>query len=280
MPASATPFAKRDWVSLGKKWRDLPPRIKRAAKGYFAIPDTMRECILPAKDLSIQQMIDFTLPNPVLTFTPFGPASFFSRNAPEAISDAMLSRLRRLPIPPISIVKKLLEVGQQAWLDGFQSVRYIHLCDAVTTHFPLWVVNFWVDVFFLQNTVRKPWVEAKIWLSAEKRQKVSIERHEAAEDASAMLSALPWGSKKSGASDDELIHALWRYLGPHWTTGSMQNDMLRDLANRIAAIPDIADRFIVQTSALSSKIVEAYTTQKSDTYHTAQGFRWVRDLAD
>jgi hypothetical protein len=40
------------------------------------------------------------------------------------------------------MVKKLVDLQYQAWLDGFQSVKYIHLSDAVTTHYPLWLVSF------------------------------------------------------------------------------------------------------------------------------------------
>jgi len=192
----------------------------------------------------------------------------------------MLTRMRRLPIPSPSVVGKLVELKHQAWLDGYESVRYIHLCDAVTTHFPLWLVTFWADVLYLCNHVCQPWMDAKAWLSAEKRWKFTKERVQLAEDASAMLSALPWGLKKCGLSDDEPIHTLWRYLGNHWTTGSMQNDLLHDLANRIEADEGLTEELVVHTSALSAKIVEAFATRETDAYKTAQGFRWLRNLAD
>jgi hypothetical protein len=35
----------------------------------------------------------------------------------------------------------------------------------------------------------------------------------------------------------------------------------------------------VQTSALSVKILEAFETRNTDSYRTAQGFWWLRNLA-
>jgi len=47
------------------------------------------------------------------------------------------------------MVRKLVDLQHQAWLDGFQSVKYVHLSDAVTTHYPLWLVSFWAAVLDL-----------------------------------------------------------------------------------------------------------------------------------
>ena len=65
-----------------------------------------------------------------------------------------------------------------------------------------------------------------------------MERHKLAEDVNVLLAALPWGAKKSGVSDAESIHTLWRFLGPHFTTGSQQNDLLEILRGKIATDPD------------------------------------------
>jgi hypothetical protein len=33
--SSRTPFIKAEWVSVGKKWNDIPPRVRRAAKQEY-----------------------------------------------------------------------------------------------------------------------------------------------------------------------------------------------------------------------------------------------------
>jgi hypothetical protein len=70
-------------------------------------------------------------------------------------------------------------------------------------------------------------------------QKKSISRHTHAEDVNILLATLPWGIDKCGVSNSEPIHTLWRYLGPHFTMGSHQNDLLEILHSHVAADPDL-----------------------------------------
>jgi hypothetical protein len=95
------------------------------------------------------------------------------------------------------------------------------------------------------------------------------ERRLLAEDARAFFAALPW--------DSNMVRSMWRYLGPHWTTSSQQNDLLDVLSDRIAAQPDLSDRLQVKNLVLSAKIMEA-AAQTADTYQMAQSFKWLRAL--
>ena len=69
------------------------------------------------------------------------------------------------------------------------------------------------------------------WLQSEKQQNISLEWNALAEDAGAVLHALPWGLMKSGASGDEPIYVIEKYLGSSWATGAMECDMLDHLAD-------------------------------------------------
>jgi hypothetical protein len=170
------------------------------------------------------------------------------------------------------VVRKLVEFRHQSWLDGYQSVKYTHLCDSVTTHFPLWLIALWATVLDLQKMVRKPWVQAREWLGTELWQQRSRERRALAEDAKAFFRDLPW--------DNNTVHNMWRFIGPHWTTSLMQNDLLDELSNRITAWPHLAARLQVRNLSLTAKIMEAAATHTSDTYQTAQSFRWIRALGE
>jgi hypothetical protein len=172
----------------------------------------------------------------------------------------------------VSVVNKLVEFRRQAWLDGYQSVKYSHLHDSVTTHFPLWIITFWAEALDLRKTIREPWVSAKEWLNAEVRQKISAERRELAQGATVLLAALPW--------DSNSVRSLWRYLGPHWTTGTQQNDLLDILSDRITTQPALAERLQVRGLALSAKIIEAAATEDSAVYKATQTFRWLRSLGE
>ena len=142
----------------------------------------------------------------------------------------------------------------------------------VTTHFLLWVVSFWAAVLDICQTVQKPWAEAKEWLNAEARMVKSIERQQLAEDAKVFLAALPWDSLP--------VCNLWRFLGPHWTTGSQQSDLLDDLSDHIMAKPDLTERLCVQGLTLSVKITKAAALQDTGLYRTAWMFRWIHHLGD
>ena len=85
--SSRTPFIKAEWVSVGKKWNDIPPRVRRAAKQDFLIPNAIRAKVLPPPGNSVKQMLEFTLPSYTISIGTRSPESFFSRNSPDTISD-------------------------------------------------------------------------------------------------------------------------------------------------------------------------------------------------
>ena len=119
-------------------------------------------------------------------------------------------------------------------------------------------------------------VKAKAWLTTELQQKKSLHCHTYAEDVNILLSELPWGIKKCGLSDSEPIHTLWRFLGPHFTTGSQQNDLLEILRSHVAADPGLVQHIRVEGVALTAKLAEAVATDGTDAYHTEKRFAWVR----
>ena len=161
-------------------------------RNFFKVPVDDTSTIYPAKNLSVKQMMDFTMPSPAqsLSAATINPIGYFSQVAPSPITTILLMQLCWLPIPSISTVNKLCKVGNQAVLDGFQSVQYVHLDRSVTTHFPLWVVTYWVDVCSHQLTVHTPWAKATKWLQEEIFQKVSPEWRTLAEDVTAILHAI------------------------------------------------------------------------------------------
>jgi hypothetical protein len=265
-------FIKSKWVSLGKKWGDIPPIVKCTGKKEFLIPTDIGAKILPPPGFPIQKMLAFALPIQGTTVNSIDPMNFFSHNALELITEASLTCLRQLPMPTPLMVGQLVELQGQAWLDGFQSVRYTHLSNAVTSHFPFWLVSFWAATLNLHKNVYKPWITAREWINVEVQKNRSPERHQLAEDTRAFMAVLPW--------DNEIVQTMWRYLGPHMTTSSQQNDMLDTLSDHITAQPELADRMHVNGLALSAKIMEAAVVQDGVTYQTAQSFRWIWNLGN
>jgi hypothetical protein len=267
-----TVFIKSKWISLGKKWGDVPPLIKRAGKNEFLIPSLIHTRILPSLGSSIQEMLAVTLPTQGTTMNNIDPLHFFSHQSAEPITEASITHLRRLPTPTPLMVRKLVELQGQAWLDGFQSIRYMHLGDTVITHFLFWLISFWAAVLDMHKDVCKPWISAREWTNAGIHKKWSPELRELAGDTKAFLAALPW--------DSEPVHVMWCYLGPHMTTSSQQNDMLDNLSDCVAAQQHLAGIMCVKGLALMVKIMEAAATQDVGTYQTEKSFRWIQELGD
>ncbi|KAJ7106623.1 hypothetical protein C8R44DRAFT_596258, partial [Mycena epipterygia] len=183
--------------------------------------------ILPDDSISIYALLDFNLPRPTLVAR--GTTNrdlFFSKYAPDTVDASMILRLRHLDLPAIPVIRQLFQDKNQAWLDGFTSVKYAHISGDGVTHFPLWVISFWNDVIDIRLQVRKPWTDARDWLKKQMEHKKNPDIRRHAADVSRLLGILPWKGKKRGLSDSEPIHTLWRYFGVQWLSSSDIDDVL------------------------------------------------------
>jgi hypothetical protein len=279
-PMVTSCFIEGEWLSLGKKWGDVPPKVKHATTQIFTVPKYIHQQLLPSPKLSIHQFIDFPLPKPVAVVCVIPLSEFFSCYDPEPITERLLERIRRLSIPTPTVIKELVQIRHQAWLNGFKSVKYTHLSTGVTTHFPLWLISFWNEVHELRTTVRNPWIKAKAWLMTELHQNKALQCRTYVEDVNILLTELPWGINKCDVLDTEPIHTMWRYLGPHFTTGSQQNDLLEILHNHIITNPGLVQCLCVKGVALTAALKGAVATRGMDAYHTGQQFAWIRAIGD
>lgn len=272
MSVNSTRLVKADWVSTGKKWNDLPPRVKRLAKAELAVPTMLFDNLLPRPGASVQCLLDFGLPFQKINLTTVDPNSFFSRSAAaDPLSSIALASLRRLPTPSAAVIARMVAVSKQAWLDGYTSVRFVHLSIAVTTHFPLWLVSFWAKVVELR-TLRRLFATGKEWLAKEIMGGHSAELVRLAKDADEALTTLP--------SDSPTVGSLWRYLGLHWTTGTQQDNLLDALADRITADPILNEQLGVHGLSLTAKIIQMASLHNSHTYRTAKHFQWLCVVAE
>jgi hypothetical protein len=263
-----------------KIWNSIPPRMKRSAKGIFMLPHLTRQELLPDPSLSIKALTDFLLPaqHPKITGELSILSQFFSKDMPSILSGSVMTRLRHLPTPDSTTVRQLVEFSRHAWLDGFQSVRYTHLHSEVVTCFPLWVITFWNEVLDVKK-IRARWITSRDWIKVQLKQKKSIERREMAEQASNMLSVLPWGrNRPDGLSNgSDPIHTLWRYLGPNWLSDSEQNEMLELLRERCLDSPEKCTQFRIENTHFTDKLLEAFDAG-TDVYRDKSSFAWLRHV--
>ena len=264
-------FVKPDWIATRKKWANLPPWVKCAIKNEFHVPTLMWEAILPAPGISIQEILDYSLPRTCATVKS-DPVTFFSCRAPDQISESQVAQLQWLPIPTALVVAKLVKYHSQAWLDGYQSIRYMHLCNAVATYFPLQLISLWETFIDLQANIHQPWLRAQDWLCAKTKAYKSTERQELAEECKAFLGAVPW--------DSHTVQDVWMYLSFLWTTGTQQNDLLDILGDHIISQADLAKKYSVHSLTLTAKIIEAVVMHDPDIYQSSQTFQWIWQLGD
>ncbi|KAJ7576069.1 hypothetical protein C8J56DRAFT_973591 [Mycena floridula] len=205
-----------------------PPKMtapqREAARLAYNIPATLKARILPPEAASIQTLCEFKLPPISPSLPTISAAAFFSTRAPAVMSSELLSKLKYLAIPPIKTVNAVMALSREAWRDGYNSIRYVHLSDAAETYFPLWVASLWSEVV-TAGKARKAWIGCREWVRKRaSRKNYTAAECDAAKECSSLLQILPWGLKKQGLSDDERIDTLWRLLGPHWLTGSIMNE--------------------------------------------------------
>src|ERR1700678_2845293 len=92
----------------------------------------------------------------------------------------------------------LTEFSRQAWLDGFQSVRYADLSGTseTATYFPLWLVTYWNSMLDIKKKNILQWIKSRDWVTVQLKQRKSNRRREQAETAIIMLSmrsSFSWG---------------------------------------------------------------------------------------
>ncbi|RDB29959.1 hypothetical protein Hypma_014170 [Hypsizygus marmoreus] len=204
-------------------------------------------------------------------------ACFFSKAEPTSGHGEILLRVKRLPLPDTKTICALVELSRQAWLDGFKSVRYEHLSDAVQTSFPLWVITFWNEVLDVREIAAK-WAACSDWVLKQTKQTQFQKRGDLAQEAFLLLSVLPWGIKKpSGLSDALEVHTLWRFLGDHWLSCSQQNDLLKILRQKVASNPNLAARYRIKGVDLTPKVLAAFRA-KAENYQTSANYSWLRRL--
>jgi hypothetical protein len=121
-------------------------------------------------------------------------------------------------------------------------------------------LTYWNEVLDFKWDVKVPWVKSSDWLAQQKKScKKNPERAALLDEARQILSMMPWGwAKPQGLSDSEPSFNLWRFLGPHWLSGSQQNDMLELLRHKVDADPVLAQKIRIQGVALVPKILETH----------------------
>ncbi|KAJ7035846.1 hypothetical protein C8F04DRAFT_1181877 [Mycena alexandri] len=208
-------FRISEWICKDEKWASAPSMLRKIAAAVFAVPQELELDLLPSSSLSIATMLDFTLPLEHPDSKAPKPTQYFSSVAPDISDKDLLLRVQCLPIPDMKTVHRLQACSRQAWMDGARSVVYSHLT-GVKTHFPLWILTYWVVVIDIKRNART--------VDYRKAGRKNPERSALAQQAMLMLTMVPWGCSKPEVDSEPF--ALGRgerkkfvachYQGPAW----------------------------------------------------------------
>lgn len=254
----------------------IPPFMRRAIKKILTIPTEVRSTLLPHENLSLHELADFKLP-PQRAPT-INNAVYLSNDEPSELSEAMLQKLRYLPIPDTITIQLLVKASLDACANGVQSLHYGHLSIETATAFPVWVVTLWNEFLDAQQIVTK-WAVCKDWVLSQQHQRKSADIHALADEASSLMMLLPYGVlRPSGLSDTSPIHEIYRYLGTIWLSEVHINDLLEVLRREVISVGKHATQ--IEGTPLTDKIITAYNLQKHMVYATEQAYAWIRTIGN
>lgn len=262
-----------------------------------AIPESIKAELLPSPSLSIKALTTFPLPSQhtsVYTLENHietdAVSQFFSKQAPSVISERLITHLQHLPTPDATVIQRLVVFAAQAHLEGFQSVRYSHIqwnhkpenadgdAEMEDLWYPLWAVTFWSTIVDVKK-ISVQWLRCRDWIRLQLQQKKSPHHRQLAEQASILLTVLPWGKNKPRglSSGSDPIHTLWRFLGPHWLSDLEMDDMLELIRERCLENPQTCSRFRVEHTHFVPMLLDAFNLG-SDVYLSGASFGWLRAL--
>ena len=254
----------------------IPPFARRAIKKSLTVPTEVYSTLLPHERLSLYELADFKLPTQKVPTN--NDAVYLSNEEPSDLSEAMLQKLRYLPIPDATTIQLLVKASSFACANGARSLHYGHLSTETTTAFPIWVVTLWKEFLDAQQVVAK-WSICKDWVLSQQQQRKSTKIRTLADEASSLMTVLPYGvSRPDGLSDTSPIHELSRYLGTNWLSEVHVNDLLEVLRREVVRFGKHAIQ--IEGTPLTDKIFTAYNLRKKNVYAMDQAYAWIRMIGD
>lgn len=188
-----------------------------------------------------------------------------------------IQEIWKLPIPPVPIVHQLLKIARDQFASGAHSIHYTHISGETRTY-PLYLVPLWNMVISHREQHQKPWIAIETWLLELKQNPHRESRSSLADSTWTWLNEVPWVLKKKGFSDTLPMVSLWRLLGDNWTDSTTQDNLLSVLHERISNNLELAEKFLVQLTEFTGKVVEA--ASDLDAYRTEKRWKWLRDIGE
>jgi hypothetical protein len=241
------------------------------------IPPDVKDSILPNKNISIVDFLQFPLPDVAATSPSIGqPKSFYSTLYP-TITDPEI--IQKILLPPLPILERLSQIIDLANTRSIICQHASSLQDGAAGHrLPIWVLTFWREVARIWP-LKKKWVLARETLETRKTDETRTHTNETKmliSQVGSALACIPWSGNIKGFPGDVPTEYLTRYMTDDWLTDEHENQMLH-LLERELARSGHSDGIHVAETFLITRLLEIYRhPDRDEHYATAKNNAWLR----
>lgn len=247
------------------------------------IPDKMLDVLLPSKSASVQQLLDFKLPE-VLNFK--GTYKIDDIVTRMDATDFDPKILSRIPIPPFENFQEIAKAAVLRAADGGGSIACTHYPWSGRARFPLWIAAYWVEVVDITERFVKPWRQALAKLRGRMRgwdSEVGFahQKRITAELALKQLKRLRWADEiRTLEKDFDVVTSLTHYLTDKWLTNGNINQMLAALRRKLAN-EGFEHNVAITGTTFTHLLTQTYNDnlQKDVDYHANKHLEWLRTVA-
>ncbi|KAJ7258598.1 hypothetical protein C8J57DRAFT_1644546, partial [Mycena rebaudengoi] len=257
------PFKREDWIGRGIKYSadSLPFEVIAAKNAVLQLP-TLATDLIPPIDTPIAKFTEMKLPTESSALALGETHLWFSKELPTTNPSVLKDFTRN--IPPAAVLSLLKRKLPQAWMDGIQSIVDPRFNDGAD-RLPLWTLTFWEE---MAKVVKQQniWKRSVAWLDREAAKcnlddetKVSIEK------ARTVITTMGWKMPLTCLRGTTSTADLAEFLGTVWLRSDHIDMMMEDIAARVAADPELADKIVVAPLIFSENLentkVKKYTKE-------------------
>ena len=235
------------------------------------IPLNILDVILPKKNISVLDILNFSLPD-IARESTNQLKTFFSTKNPTTTDPR---KIQQIPLPPLSVLGHLLQATE---LQNAQSIVCQHVPGFTGLHFPPWVVTYWAEAARI-GTVKKKWILAEEAMELQKKGKHQTEEtKDLITQVYNALATIPWSATIRGFPGTVSVEYLAAYMTKEWLTDENENQMLHLLRHELARGHDSEGEgiYIAETTFVPLLIRVYKGPDQDNQYATASRYNWLR----
>ena len=237
------------------------------------IPPELKKRILPERDMSVLDFLQFQLPAAAQAFDgSIDPSEkILSDLAPSIIS---ITDIQAIPTPPLTMLNMLIGTKDLSWS---RLILCLHAPGHHAEQLPTWVISYWIQVFHLRP-LKKTWVDAE-----ESLQKQGSHRQHTEDTKSLIkkvydeLACISWASDISGFPAAITTDHLATYLTKNWLSDEHENQMLHLLRREVLS-KRREDRISISDTSFMKKLIDVHQmVDRTEHYATARNYAWIQE---